>query len=334
MLKPKMRFLSSVACLVGLLTACAGAATPQAPASLTAVRLPMGYIPNVQYAPFYVADSKGFFKENDLEITFDYSPETDGVALVGAGELQFSVVSGEQVLLARAQNLPVVTFFAWWRNYPVAVASLKSQNILKPEDLKGKKIGLPGLYGANYIGLQALLAAGGLTEKDVQLESLGFNQVEALVSGRVDAVSIYANNEPIQLKLKGYEVDVVRVADYVQLASNGLLTNEKTIAEQPELVKRMARAVAAGVNYTLANPDEAFMLCTQYVEGLRSSDQTAQKEIFLASMEFWKPTAGQRMGESDPLAWENMQQVLLNMGLLKQPLDLQQAFTNAFIPTK
>jgi NitT/TauT family transport system substrate-binding protein len=292
------------------------------------IRLPMGYIPNVQYAPFYVAAAKGYFEDAGIQVDFDYSPETDGVALVGTNELQFALVSGEQVLLARAQGVPVVYVLAWWQDYPVAVAALKDKGIQKPADLAGKKIGLPGLYGASYIGLRALLDSAGLKESDVSLESVGYTQVEALVTGRVDAVSIYANNEPIQLKHKGYDVDVIRVADYTHLISNGLITNEKTIAENPDLVRRMNRAVTQGILYTIANPDEAFIISSQYVEGLTTGDQVIQKDILQASIDFWKT---KKPGVSDAAAWQNMQKVLLDMGLLTQELDLSKAYTNDFV---
>lgn len=297
--------------------------------ALTVIRLPMGYIPNVQFAPFYVAADKGYFKQAGLEIQFDYKTETDGVALVGANELPFSLVSGEQVLLARAQGLPVVYVMAWWQAYPVAVASMPEQGIQSPVDLKGKKIGLPGLYGANYVGLRALLNAGGLGEKDVTLDSVGYNQVEALVSGRDEAVAIYANNEPVQLAAKGYKISVLRVADYVPLASNGLLTNEKTVNENPELVRKFIQAALRGVDFTVKYPNEAFEICKKYVEGLDQTNQEVQKEVLMSSLDLWKTD---QPGYSKPEAWENMQQVLLDMGLLSQAVDLSKAYSNAFIP--
>jgi NitT/TauT family transport system substrate-binding protein len=298
-------------------------------AGLRHIILPMGYIPNVQFAPMYVAIEKGFFAEEGIEIEFDYSFETDGVALVGAGELQFVVASGEQVLLARSQGLPVVYTFAWYQDFPVSVVAKTSEGINAPADLRGKRIGLPGLYGANYIGLQALLFSAGLTASDVTMDSIGFNQVEALATDQEQAVVGYAANEPIQLRAQGYDVTELRVADYVQLTANGLVASEEVIAQEPELVRAMARAMKRGIEYTIANPDEAYEICKKFVENLAQSDETVQKQVLATSMEFWK---AERTGYSDRAAWENMNNLLVQMGLLKESQNVDDAFTNEFVP--
>lgn len=309
------------------LSACASPRSTQG--ALTRIKLPLGYIPNVQFSPLYVAVEKGYFKQAGVEIEFDYSFETDAVSLVGANELQFAVVSGEQVLLARAQGLPVVYVAAWYQQYPVAVVSKVEQNIKVPADLQGKKIGLPGLYGANYIGLDALLFSAGLTEQDVTLDSIGFNQVEALAADREQAVSVYTANEPVQLQAQGYALNEMRVADYVQLASNGLITNETTLAQNPDLVRGMAEAFLKGLRDTIANPDEAYEISKKYVDNLSQADETVQKQVLARSIELWK---AERLGYSNADAWTNMNDLLVKMGLLSAPLDVNQAFTNDFVP--
>ena len=316
--------------LGALVTACSrGAGTRSEEEALVHIKLPLGYIPNVQFAPLYVAVEKGYFREAGIEVEFDYSFETDAVALVGADELQFAVVSGEQVLLARAQGLPVVYVAAWYQQYPVAVVAKAEQGIEAPADLKGKRIGLPGLYGANYIGLEALLFSADLSDADVTLDSIGFNQVEALATDQVQAVSVYAANEPVQLRAQGYEVNEIRVADHVQLASNGLITNEKTIAENPDLVRRMAKVLLQGLADAIANPNEAYEMSKVHVPNLADADEAVQKEVLTRSIDLWK---AERLGLSDAQAWGNMQDTLLKMGLLREALDLEKAFTNDFVP--
>jgi len=298
--------------------------------SLVHVRLPLGYIPNVQFAPLYVAVEKGYFTQQGIDIEFDYSMETDAVALVGANTIQFAVVSGDQVLLARAQGLPAVYVLAWYQDYPVSVVSMAGQGILEPADLKGKKIGLPGLYGASYIGLRALLSVGGLKESDVTLDSIGYSQVEVLISKQDQAVVVYTANEPIQLRAMGYQLDEVRVKDYVHLVSNGLITNQDTIDTNPDLIRKMDKAILMGISDTIANPDQAYNITLNYVEGLAQANQAVQKQVLTTSIEFWKAP---HLGYSDPTAWQNMQQVLLDIGFLTQPQDVNQAFSNNFLPT-
>ena len=312
-----------------VLSGCTSNPSTKEAGTLTKIRVPMGYVPNIQFAPFYVAVQKGYFRDAGIEIDFDYKFETDGVALVGSGELPFAIVSGEQVLLARAQGLPVTYVAAWYQQYPVSVVAKSELGVLIPQDLKGKKIGLPGLFGATYVGLRALLFEAKMKESDVTLDSIGFNQVDLLAAGQQDIVVGYSANEPIQLKARGIPVTEIRVADYVQLASNGILASEKVIRENPDLVRAFVGAFLKGLGDTIANPDEALKISSSYIPSFSDLDASVQRQVLLTSMEEWKAN---RPGYSDPQAWENMQNILLDMGLISQKLDLSKAYTNELIP--
>jgi NitT/TauT family transport system substrate-binding protein len=209
------------------------------------------------------------------------------------------------------------------------VVSLEDKNITRPEDLVGKSVGIPGLYGASYIGFRALIDAAGLTEADLELVSIGFNQVEALVSGQVQSAVVYLANEPAVLRSQGYQVDVIAVADYLKLVANGLVTNEQTINEHPDQVERFNQALLKGITDATEDPEEAYEISKKYVENLEEADEDLQKEILALSIELWQTD---QPGYSDPTGWENMQEVLLDMGLLESPLNLEEAFTNDFLP--
>jgi NitT/TauT family transport system substrate-binding protein len=324
----KIDRLFLIGLVVVLASSCSGLKSQDSPAELVHIRLPMGYIPNVQYAPFYAGMEEGFFAEVGLEIEFDYSYETDGVALVGANELQFSLVSGEQVPIARAEGLPIVYVMAWYGQYPVAAVAKSDQNLETPQDLAGKRIGLPGLFGANYVGLRALMGFAGLEEKDLTLESVGFNQVEVLAADTSEVIVGYIANEPVQLAAQGYDLDILLVSDYLDLVSNGLITNQATLEENPDLVRRMVTATMKSIQFAVENPEEAYQHCFKYVEGLEDADQEVQKEVLEASLALYQTDP---YGYSNPEAWENMQRVLIDMDLLKIEIDLSEAYTNEFI---
>jgi NitT/TauT family transport system substrate-binding protein len=320
--------------LTGLLVACNGDSAPAAelgpaaqvtPAQMTLVTLPMGYIPDPQFAPVYVAVAKGYFAAEGLEIEFDYSFETDGLALVGTGRLPFALGSGEQALLARAQGLPIVYVAHWFQRFPVAVVSKAAAGIETPADLQGRRVGIPGFFGASYVGYAGLLFANGLTFDDVETEEVGFVQLEALLADRVDAAVVYANNEPVQLASMGEEINVLYVADYANLVANGIMTNEQTVSNDPDLVRRFVHAFLRGLADTLAQPQEAYEISKQYVEGL-DDDRIG---VLAASLELWRAEA---LGRTDPAAWQETEQLLLDLGLLDEPLDdLEAAYTNRFV---
>jgi NitT/TauT family transport system substrate-binding protein len=336
-----MKYLKSIPFLilsVWMLSACAPSTattvatatnTEAAPAALIQVKLPVGYVPDIQFAALYVAIDKGFYSAQGLDVSIDYSMENDNTVLVGTGNLDFAVVSGEQVLLARAQQLPVVYVMSWYHQYPVGILTKTSANIRSVADLRGKKIGLPGLYGTSYIGAIALLDAAGLSQKDVTLDSIGYNQVAALIADKEDAAVVYTANEPLQLAQQGIDYTLFKTSDAVDLVANGLITNEKTLQENPDLVKKMVAATLQGIQYTSDHPNEAFEISKKYVTNLADTDQKLQMQILLNSIDQWKTNDP---GQTDPQAWKNMQNILLKMGLLTQPLDLSAAYSNNYLP--
>jgi len=150
-----------------------------------------------------------------------------------------------------------------------------------------------------------------------------------LATDQVQVVSVYAANEPVQLRAQGYDVNEILVAEHLQLASNGLITNEKTLAENPELVRAMVAAFLKGLTDTIADPDEAYELSKAHVPNLAEADEVVQKEVLARSIALW---GAERPGYSEVEAWENMQDTLLQMGLLEEALEVEKAFTNEFLP--
>ncbi|MFZ1466922.1 MAG: ABC transporter substrate-binding protein [Anaerolineae bacterium] len=333
--------LTLLAALAGCVPVSAPASTPGASvvtaptaAAAETIELAMGYIPSVQFAPFYVAVEKGFYREEGLEVKFRYGFESDLIKLVGSNELQFMIGSGEEVILGRAQGLPVVYAMSWYRKFPVVIFAPTGSGLDTPAKLIGHKIGIPGLFGASYVGWKALVYATQLDESKVSLQSIGFTQAAAVQSQQVDAALDYSVNGPVQMRLAGQEVDEIFVADYVDLPSNGIITNDKTVAEQPELVRRFVRATLRGLEYTLVNPDGAFALSLQQVPEA-GADETARKTnraIFDEVLKLWQ-TEGV-LGFSDPGRWETAARFMQAMGLITTAVKPETLYTNQFVETR
>lgn len=324
---------SALLALLILLASCvapAGPVTTAQPTALTPVAIGLGYIPSVQFAPFYVARDKGFFAEQGLEVTYQHGNETDFLQLIGVNKMQFAVAGGDQVILGRAQELPLTYVAAWYHQFPVVVMSLKDKGLDSVAKLQGKRVGIPGLYGASLVAWKALTAVGGLDESKVTLETIGFTQAAAVSEGRVDAALDYATNGPVQLRLAGQEVNVIPVSDLINLPGNGLVTNEQTVTGNADLVQRVTNALLAGIRYTLANPDEAFAISLQAVPEAGGDNEAANRAIFDASLPLWQANAA-GLGHSDLAAWQQAADFMLETGLINSAVKVDGIVTNQFV---
>lgn len=314
--------------LSSLSLAACGGGTQSAPQEIQKVRLGMGYIPNVQFAPFYVAQKKGFYTDEGLEVEIQYGFEDDFIALAAQGEREFSVAGGDQVILARAQGLPITYVMKWYQRYPVALMAPVSEGITDLSKLSGKKVGLPGFFGASFVGWKAMLYGAGLDESSLVVEDIGFTQAAAVQQGTVDAAMVYIANEPVQLRSQGIEVNIFEVSDYIDLVSNGLVVGDKLMTENPELVQKMVRASLRGLEYTLANPDEAFDIVRETIPEMTDEEAPVQRQVLDISLELWQ---SDRLGISSQEDWQASVDFMTEVGLVENAVETEKLYTNQFI---
>ncbi|HEY84545.1 MAG TPA: ABC transporter substrate-binding protein [Chloroflexi bacterium] len=312
-----------------LITACGAAPAAETPPdALTHIDLGVGFAPNVQFAPIYVAQTKGFYAEAGLDVSLEHGYENDFIALTAQGERQFAVASGDQIILARSQGLPVVYVMKWYQRFPVGVAAPADSGIDSPQALAGQSVGIPGLFGASYVAWKALVYAANLDESAIDLQEIGFTQAEALSQGVVDAAVVYVANEPIQLKHAGMAVNLIEVSDYIDLVANGLITSEELIRENPDLIRRMVGASLKGLAYTIEHPDEAFDIARQFIPEMSDEDAPTQRAVLNASIELWR---SDEPGLSAPEAWADSAAFMRASGLIETDVEVDKLYTNEFV---
>jgi NitT/TauT family transport system substrate-binding protein len=313
-------------------------ATPAAPAGggtkpLTKVVVAMGYVPNVQFAPFYVAEDKGYYAAEGLQVEFKYGQVNDLLKVVAAGDIDYANVSGDEMVPAVSQDIPVRYILTQYYRYPIAATAIAGQGppLQAPADLKGRKVGIPGPYGSTYIGLKALLKVGNLQESDIQEQSIGFTQVSALLQKQVDVAMTYSMNEPVQIKSQGKDVQVLEVSQYMDLAAVGVATGVKKITENPDQVRAFVRATLKGTADTLTDPDAAFASSMKRTPEITGDAVALQRAVLTATLPFMTPPAGRTPGTSDPATWQTTEAFLREIGLSNKPIDPATLYTNEFV---
>ncbi len=324
-----LSFLSPLVLLALLLTACgsttsgsSNSATPTTPTK--SVSIGLGYIPDVQFAPFYVAKSKGYYTNAGLNVTFNHGIVPDLFGSMVAGRNTFVFAGGDELLAARDKNVKAIDVATIFQKYPVSLIVPADSPIKTLADLKGHSIGIPGAYGSTYTGLLALLYKANLTLSDVKLQPIGFTQVAALASHKVDAVMGYSNNEALQLPKRGLPVRTFNVSDYQPLISNGIITTEDTYHNQPQMVRAFVQATLKGLKDVIADPSGAIDICKTYIPTLTDTSQAL--DVLKATIPIWQSNS--QPGYNDSAAWQSMEQFLVAQKIIKPVDNLAQDYTN------
>jgi putative riboflavin transport system substrate-binding protein len=308
--------------------------TPSGPPTKLTVGL--GYIPSVQFAQFYLADQAGYYKDENLEVTFQNEIDANLVPKVGEGQVDIGISDGTSVIPAVSQGIPIKYIATIYGQFPSIVFGKESSGIASAADLKGKKLGIPGRYGSSWIMLQALLSSVKLTPNDLQIvEYPDFGQGAAVAQGAVDAATGFANNEPVQLELSGIPAFVLHVDDVTPLPGPGLIVSDATAAAKHDAIAGFVRATLKAMGDIVANPQTGLDAAVKAVPTL-GQDTATQKAILDATIDVWlphgTPDPSRTLGAIDRPGWQESIDYMTTLGLVPTPVTVDQVVTQEFLP--
>ena len=191
-----------------------------------------GYKPqaNLPFVGVYVAQEKGFFKEEGLDVAIEHSPGSgEHLQLTATGKVQVTTQDAAVLLKRRAEpGLPLVSIALIGQKGQQAFAALETSGICSIQDWKGHTVGYKGTPPPD---LFALLNAAGLNETDVELVNVGFDP-RLLTEGKVDIYPLYKSNEPYLVNSWGYALEMWDAADYgVPTLGLTYVTSEETLKD-------------------------------------------------------------------------------------------------------
>ena len=321
---------AAVVSLSLLVNGCSAGSTPSQTPSTPANKMTIGltYTPNIQFAPMYVAAEKGFFAEQGLDVTLrHHGAQETLLGALQAGTEDVVYAGGDEALQTRSQGVDVVNFATLYQEYPVVLIVPESSPIKSVADLKGRTVGLPGPYGENWFWLLAALKQAGLTEADVDIQSIGYTQQAALIGAEVDAVVGFSNNNSVQFRQASFPIrEISSESGQLPLIGVGLGTMGATLESREADLTKLLRAVKKAMQYNIDHPQESVELSAKYVPSLESAEQ---QQNALATLNATNALYGSsdQFGAQNPQRWEAMATFLNENGLLKAPVEATAAYT-------
>jgi NitT/TauT family transport system substrate-binding protein len=237
-------------------------------------KVTVGVIPILDVAPIYLGKEKGFFTDRNIDLTL--TAAQGGAAIVPAvlsGEFQFGFSNMVSLLLAQAQNVPVKVVANGVASTGVdgkdfcGIVVQDGSPIKTAADLTGKSVAINTLKNIAETSTRASIRKAGGDPTAVKLVEIGFPDMPAALSaGRVDAIFAVEPTLSTALSQGGRMI----ASSYVDTAPNltvaAYFTAQKTLAENPDLVRRFTEAMAESLSYADAHPDEARAIIASYTK--------------------------------------------------------------------
>lgn len=285
------------------------------------VRLQLKWYHQFQFAGYYAAQTKGYYRDEGLDVDLiEGSKDRPPDKMVLEHKADFGVHDGGDLVYRRLQGDPLIAIASIFQHSPYSIISKSSSGIRHPSDLIGRTVMITQDQGSAQI--VAMLRREGIKVKSVlDQEPVRFaahsRRLDDLIEGRVDAMSGYLTDMPYTMKQKGIEARVMRPLEYgIDYYGDTLFTSNEFLKSSPDVVARFRRASLKGWEYAMANPDEVagMIMALHTVRPVKLDTQSllaeadAMKNIVLPMLV--------ETGNMNPGRWEKMAEIYQELGMV------------------
>jgi len=303
------------------------------------VTVQLDWVVRGNHAMFFVAKEKGYFKANGINVTAirKGTGTPDALRLVANGNADFGFGDLPTLAVSRSQGLPVVAIAAVNQQSPLAMISLaKTKPLNSPADLKGLNIGIHPA-GSTYVFFKALLAANGMSEKDVTESTVSPPYENYLLLGRVQAVPGYIDAEVPELEAKAGgkgSLSIMLGAKYgYEVYGSGVFTSDTIAKNKPDLAKRFMAAYLHAFQDVVADPQAAVEIVAK-----DNPEYANKKDVLLAQLQAdidstftSEDTKSGGLGAMTDKKWQSTLDVLQQQGVLKAAVAAKDVYSDAFL---
>lgn len=325
----------TVGLLIALaLAACAPAAGETTPSATQgqAIRLMLDWVPNTNHSGLFVAQDEGYFEAEGLDVEIIQPGEVYAEQAVASGAADFGISFQEQVTLAAANGVPLVSIAAILQHNTSGFASRGKLGVSSPADWEGLRY---GAFGSPFEAptLQGLMACDGGDFQQLEIVETGFTDPLALLQQeQIDLAWIFYGWQGIQAEQQGIDLDIVRMDDYFDCIPDYytpvLITSRAVLESRPETARAFLRAASRGYTEAAADPERA-------AAAVLAAAPELDPVLVRLSQAWISPryqAEARRWGEQSPATWQAYADWMTDNGILEGRVDMANTFTNEFLP--
>jgi len=323
-MRAKTRILAAAA--VALMIAAGGAA--QAAEKVTYLLPAAAFLP--AFGPWMVAQQRGYYAKEDLEVTFESGRGgVDTAKSVGVGNAQIGGAIGDTPIIVRANGVPVKAVALLGGGGLMQLVVREDSPIKGPADLKGKTVTVMAYQDTTYFALIGMLAKVGLTKNDINAQAAGpVNVWKLFLAGQSEAMASVPDWEGDLLEA-GAKIRIIPAGEYFQSMAQVVIASDKMIQERPDLIKKLVRATMQGWQDVVKDPDGA---AKDYVKAVpqRAGQEAAMARVFKLYNQYVYPGQS-KPGVIDEARLASLQQFYLQQGIIEKSTPVKELYTNQFV---